>query len=159
VVYRIVSIESLNEDLAALERDVRALVKEGAKPVEGVNGTVRTVEEEVVAAEFIATEETIENVSGLLAALSQIGEIQNEQLRTFFTDHRDTAKALLQVRSPLDVARLGFEHWNRRATHIADGLTRTVEVLSQESRRATGSIAEMWKPFVELVRGDWAVRR
>lgn len=153
------SIESLNEDLAALERDVRALVKETTRSADGMNGRVRKVEEEVVAAEFIATEETIENVSGLLAALSQIGEIHNEQIRSFFTDHRDTLKALLEARSPLDLARLGFEHWNRRATHIADGLTRAVEVISGESRRATGSIAEMWKPFVELVRGDWAVRR
>ncbi|HTK98106.1 MAG TPA: DUF948 domain-containing protein [Pseudomonadales bacterium] len=153
------SIQSLNEDLAALERDVRALVKETNKPADDVNRKVRTVEEEVVAAEFIATEETIENVSGVLAALSQIGEIHNEQIRSFFTDHRDTLKALMEARSPLDLARLGFEHWNRRATHIADGLTRTVQVISSESRRATGSISEMWKPFVELVRGDWAVRR
>ena len=152
------SIESLNEDLAALERDVRALVKDAAGPTQGVDDKVRTLEQEAVAAEFIATEETIENVSGLLAALSKIGEIQNEQLRTFLADHRDTLKALLQVRSPIDFARLGFEHWNRRATHIADGLSRTVEVISQESSQATRSAAEMWKPFIELVRGDWARR-
>ncbi len=148
------SIESLNEDLAALERDVRALVKDAAKPA----GAARTIQEEAVAAEFIATEETIENVSGFLATLSKIGEIQNEQIRTLFADHRDTLKALLQVRSPFDLARLSFEHWNRRATHIADGLTRTVDVISQESGHATRSMAEMWKPFVELVRGDWARR-
>ena len=152
-----VSIESLNEDLAALERDVRALVKDAEAP-EGVAAKVRTVEEEVVAAEFIATEGTVENVSGLLAALSEIGAIQNEQFRTFFTDHRATLRALLQARSPIDVARLGFEHWNRRATHIADGLTRTVGVLAQQNRHATTSIVEMWKPFIDLVRGDWARR-
>ena len=153
------SIESLNEDLAALERDVRALVKDAAKPAQdGVNDKMRTVEEEAVAAEFIATEEAIENVSGFLATLSKIGEIQQEQFRTFFADHRDTLKALAQVRSPFGFARLGFEHWNRRATHIADGLTRTVGVISQESGHATRSIAEMWKPFIELVRGDWARR-
>jgi len=153
-----VSIESLNEDLAALERDVRALVKDAGTTPDGIAAKVRTVEEEVVAAEFIATEEAVENVSGLLAALSEIGAIQNEQFRTFFTDHRATLKALLQARSPIDVARLGFEHWNRRATHIADGLTRTAGVLAQESRHARTSIVEMWKPFIELVRGDWARR-
>jgi hypothetical protein len=154
-----VSIESLNEDLAALERDVRALVQDAAKPADGgIDDTVRKVEEEAVAAEFIATEEAIENVSGFLATLSKIGEIQNEQFRTFFADQRDTLKALVQVRSPFDFARLGFDHWNRRATHIADGLTRTIGVISQETGHATRSIAEMWKPFIELVRGDWARR-
>ncbi len=152
------SIESLNADLAALERDVRALAKDTTSPPDGIAATARTVEEEIVAAEFIAAEETIENVSGLLAALSEIGAIQSEQIRIFFTDHRDTLKALAQSRSPIDVARLGFEHWNRRATHIADGLTRTVGVLAKEGRHATTSVAEMWKPFIELVRGDWARR-
>ncbi len=151
------SIESLNADLAALERDVRALAKDTTS-ADGVAATARKVEEEIVAAEFIAAEETIENVSGLLAALSEIGAIQSEQFRIFLTDHRETLKALAQSRAPVDLARLGFEHWNRRATHIADGLTRTVDVLAKEGRHATTSVVEMWKPFVELVRGDWARR-
>jgi hypothetical protein len=154
---RNVSIESVNEELAALERDVRALVEDAGAP-ERIADRARTVREEVVAAEFIAAEETLENVSGLMAALSEIGAIQNEQLRTFLRDHGATLQALVCARSPSDLARLGFEHWNRRTTHIADGLTRTVGVVAQESRHATTSIAEMWKPFIELVRGDWARR-
>ena len=156
------SIESLNADLAALERDVRALVKDAGTAQtaaeQAVSEKVKTVADEVVAAEFIATEEAIENVSGMLAALSKIGEIQAEQLRMLLADHRATFEGLMQIKSPLDFARLGFDHWNRRATHIADGLTRTVHVVSSESRHATHSVAEMWKPFVDLVRGDWLRR-
>jgi hypothetical protein len=152
-----VSIESLNADLAELERDVRALVKD-AGATQTVAEKVKTVADEAVAAEFIATEEAIENVSGILATVSEIGEIQTEQLRTLLADHRATYDALLQIKSPFDFARLGFDHWNRRATHIADGLTRTVEVVFRESRHATHSVAEMWKPFVDLVRGDWRRR-
>lgn len=156
------SIESLNADLAALERDVRALVKDaGASQTvatQTVAERVKTVADEAVAAEFIATEEAIENVSGILATLSRIGEIQTEQLRTLLADHRATFQALLQIKSPFDLARLGFDHWNRRATHIADGLTRTVEAVSRETSHATHSVAEMWKPFVDLVRGDWLRR-
>ena len=152
------SIESLNEDLAQLERDVRALSKDTGRIVEDVAERARTVEEEIVAAEFIATEETIENVSGWLAALSEIGAIQNEQVKIFFADHRDTLKALARSRSPVDLMRLGYDHWSRRATHVADGLTKTVGVLAKEGRHVTASAAEMWKPLVQLVRGDWARR-
>lgn len=156
------TIESLNEDLARLERDVRALSNDSARRIddgaENVAETARVIREEVVAAEFVATESAIENVSGLLAALSEIGAIQSEQLKIFFADHRDTLKALLQSRSPIDLMRLGYEHWNRRASHVAEGFTKTVEVLAKESRHATASAGEMWKPLVQLVRGDWSHR-
>ena len=99
--------------------------------------TQSSAEEEAVAAEFIATEETIENVSGFLAALSKIGEIQNEQFRTFFADHRDTLKALPQVTIAVRSSRDSASSTGiGRATHIADGLTRTVGVISQESGHA-----------------------
>jgi len=153
-----VSIESLNDDLAQLERDVRALSQDTGRLVSNVTDRARTVEEEIVAAEFIATEETIENVSGWLAALSDIGTIQSEQLKIFFADHRQTLQALAQSRSPIDLLRLGYEHWSRRATHVAEGLGKTVGVLTKESRHMTRSAAEMWKPLIELVRGDWARR-
>ena len=156
------SIESLNEDLAQLERDVRALSKDSMHTIddaaEEVADKARVIREEVVAAEFVATESAIENVSGLLAALSEIGAIQNEQLKMFFTDHRDTLKALVQTRSPMDAMRIGFEHWNRRATHVAEGLSKTVGVLARETRHATSSAGEMWKPVIQLVRGDWSRR-
>lgn len=97
------SIESLNADLAALERDVRALVKDAGATqtvaTQTVAEKVKTVADEAVAAEFIATEEAIENVSGLLATLSKIGEIQTEQLRTLLADHRATFEALLKIKS------------------------------------------------------------
>ena len=154
------SIESLNEDLAQLERDVRALSKDSMHTIDDaaqeVAGKARAIQEEVVAAEFVANESAIENVNGLLAALSDIGAIQSEQLKMFFTDHRDTLKALVQTRSPMDAMRIGFEHWNRRATHVAEGLTKTVGVLARETRHATSSAGEMWKPVIQLVRGDWS---
>jgi hypothetical protein len=157
-----VSIESLNEDLAQRERDVRALSEDSAQlvddSVENAANAARVIQEDVVAAEFVATESAIENVNGLLSALTEIGSIQNAQLKAFFADHRDTFTALLKSRSPGDLLQLGFEHWNRRATHIAEGLTQTIGVLASETRHMATSAGEMWKPVVELVRGDWTRR-
>lgn len=152
------SMQSLNEDLAKLERDVQAVFKDTDRLVGDVKERARTVEEELVAAEFIATEETIEGISGILETLSEIGAIQNEQVKIFFADHRDTLKALTQLRSPADVLRLGFEHWNRRATHVTEGFTKTVDVIAREGNVLSTSMKEMWKPFVDMIRGDWARR-
>ena len=152
------SMQSLNEDLAKLERDVQAVFKDTDRLVGDVKERARTVEEELVAAEFIATEETIEGISGILETLSEIGAIQNEQVKIFFADYRDTLKAITQLRSPADVLRLGFEHWNRRATHVTEGFTKTVDVIAKEGNVLSTSMKEMWKPFVEMIRGDWARR-
>jgi hypothetical protein len=151
-------MQSLNEDLAKLERDVQAVFKDTDRLVGDVKERARTVEEELVAAEFIATEETIEGISGILETLSEIRAIQNEQVKIFFADHRDTLKALTQLRSPADVLRLGFEHWNRRATHVTEGFTKTVDVIAREGNVLSTSMKEMWKPFVDMIRGDWARR-
>ena len=111
------SIESMNEDLARLKRDVRALSQGAGRVLNDVVEQSRTVREEAAAAEFIAAEETMENVGSVLGALSALGDIQREQVRIFLADQRETLGAFPQVRSPVDLARLGFEHRSRRATH------------------------------------------
>jgi hypothetical protein len=59
------------------------------------------------------------------------------------------------VRSPADFARVGFEHWNRRATHVADGIKATIGVLANESRSLTNTVVGVWTPFLQLIRRDW----
>lgn len=149
------SIESINEDLAKLKRDVRALSQDAGRVLNDVADQSRTVREEAAAAEFIAAEETMENVGSVLDALSSLRDIQREQLRMFFADHRETLGALGRVRSPIDLARLGFEHWSRRATHVGDGLNQTVGVFVNESRALTDTLVSGWTPFLQLLRRDW----
>ena len=66
-----------------------------------------------------------------------------------------TAQALAQLRTPVDLLRIGFEHWGRRATHAAEGLGQTVNVLADEARSMTRAFVEVWNPFIELLRRDW----
>jgi uncharacterized protein YegL len=150
-----VSIDSLREELAQLEHEVQAAFAETGP---GVKERAKTVATEIVAAEYIATKETMSGVGGIMETLSEIQAIQNEQFKNFFTDHRATLKALTQVRSPVDLAQLGFEHWSRRAGHVAEGITRTVDLIAKERKEMSESMAGMWKPFVQLVRGDWTRR-
>jgi len=153
-----VSIESMNEDLARLKRDVRSLSQDAGRILDDVVDQSRTIREETVAAEFIATEETMETVGSVLDALAALRDIQREQMRVFFADQRETFNAFAQVRSPADLARVGFEHWSRRATHVAEGLHQTVDVLANESRSLTNTLVEVWTPFLQLMRRDWARR-
>lgn len=149
------SIESVNEDLSRIRRDVHALSQDAGRLFGDVADQTRTIREEAAAAEFIATEEAIENVGSVLDALVQLSEIQREQMRVFFADQRETFSAFVQVRSPADLARVGFEHWSRRATHLTEGLRQTVDVLANESRSLTNTLVEIWTPFLDLLRRDW----
>ncbi len=149
------SIESMNADLVRLERDMRELSKDADRLLGDVAGQGRTLKEEALAAEFLATEETIENVGSVLDALAKLGDIQRQQLRKLFADHRTTIEALTQVRTPLDLLNIGFEHWGRRATHAAEGIGQTIDVLANEARALANTLVEVWEPFIELLRRDW----
>jgi hypothetical protein len=154
-----VSIESVNDDLARLERDVRNLSRDAGRLFDDVAGQSNTLREEAVAAEFIATEETIENVGSILSTLSDLHDIQRRQVRMFLDDQRTSLRALTQVRSPADLARVSLEHWARRVSHVGEGIGAAVGVLANENRTLTNTLVEMWSPFVALLRRDWADRQ
>jgi phasin protein len=155
-----VSIDSLNQDLARLEEDVRKLARDSQRiTVDIGQQAAQTAREEIVAAEFIATEETLENTGNVLETLATLRDIQQESLRTLIDDHRQSWQALADVRSPLDLVQLGFEHWRRRSSHIALELNQVVDLIATSSRQMTASMFQVWRPFVDLVRRDWQGQR
>jgi hypothetical protein len=168
-----VSIEALNAALADLEREVRALSKAQeptaqdapkpsdampstptGQPESGVAHVARTVAEDTVAASFVATESTIDRAAGWFVTLAELGAIHNDQAKALLKDSLDTLRALRNAHSPNDVLRATFDHWQRRAAHITDGLNRATDVITRETRRASASIGEMWRPVIDLVRAD-----
>jgi len=157
------TIESLNADLAELEREVKALSMTQQPPAaapaadgkpQAISSAARVAVEDTVAASFVATEEMIDSAGGWFVTLSELGAIHNDQAKALLKDTLDTVRALRNAHSPADVLRTAFDHWNRRAAHVAEGMTRTLEVLARESRHATASVGEMWRPVVDLVRAD-----
>lgn len=149
------SIESVNKDLAKLEEDVKRLSADSEHLIDDVADQARLLRDEALAAEFIATEETVENVGSLLEMFSVLGDIQRDQVRQFFEDGRTTLTGLSEIRGPGDLISLTLDHWKRRSEHISDGLTKVVEVLADENRFLGNTMSEMWKPFGQMVRGDW----
>ena len=153
------SIDSLNQDLAQLEEDVRKLARDSQRITVDIGKRAKAAREDVVAAEFIATEEALENTGSMLETLAALRDIQQESLRMLIDDHRQSWQALADVRSPLDLVQLGFEHWRRRSSHIALELNQVVDLIATSSRQMTASMVQVWKPFVDLVRRDWQGER
>ena len=149
------SIDSLNQDLARLEEDVRKLARDSQRITVDLGQQAKTAREEVVAAEFIATEGAIENTGNVLETLAALRDLQQESLRVLIDDHRQSWQALADVRSPLDLVQVGFEHWKRRASHVALELNQVVDLIASSGRQMAASMVQVWKPFVGLLRRDW----
>jgi polyhydroxyalkanoate synthesis regulator phasin len=176
-----VTIESLNAELADLEREVRALSNaqpqstaapppqassprqsaSGERPSANTEDPASRVEhaaqiaaEDTAAASFVATQATIDRTGGWFVTLSELGGIHNDQTKAFLKDAFDTLKALRNAHSAADVLQVTFDHLQRRAAHIADGLNRATDVIVRESRHASESVGELWRPVIDLVRTD-----
>ncbi len=152
------SMHSVNEDVARPDRDVQSQARDASRPLDDAAAQGKMLRQEAVAAEFIATEEAMENVGSVLSALSDLHDIQRSQMRLFLHDVRTSSSAVTQARSPTDLLRIGLDHAARRAGHISEGVGQTVSVIANESRTLANTLVDMWTPFVELLRRDWGQR-
>ena len=152
------TIDSVSEDLKQLEDDVRRLSDHGKDLVRDVDSTADIAQQELVAAEFIAAEETIENIGSLLGMVSELNGIHVRQWQHLADDHLETLKRLGEARSATAFIETGLDHARRRSGHLADGINQTIETITAEGRFLSTTVVEMWQPFFEMVRRDWAPR-
>jgi len=132
-----VSIDAVDHELSRLEAEVARL------------------RERVLAAEYIATEETIENMGSLLETLARLQDIQREQWRFLVSDGAETLGALRRVRSVFDVPGVALGHCQRRARHVVGGMNRAMVVCTGGAQSLTRTFVEMWRPFLAMVGQDW----
>lgn len=152
------SIDSVSEDLKQLEEDVRRLSGDGQRLVRDVDSTAEVVGQELAAAEFIAAEETVENIGSLLGMVSELNGIHVRQWQQLADDHLQTLRRLSEARSPIEFIETGLDHARRRSEHLADGVNQAIETITAEGRFLSSTVVEMWQPFLEMVRRDWASR-
>ncbi len=150
------SIQNLEAGLSKLEGDAKKLQHDSASMVEDLGRQARVVEEDVIAAEFIATEETLEGFGSLLDSLQRLSDIQKQQFGLFVDDGRETLSGIRDAESATDYIHLGFEHILRRGEHIGDGIKDCVDVVSGEANNLTDSLFSLWKPFFRFLRRDWS---
>jgi hypothetical protein len=151
-----VTTDSVSSDLRQLEDDVRRLSAGEAPAHATMADRAKLVEQEVVVGEYLAAEEAMENLGSLFGMVSELNSIQIRQLKQLAGDHRETLKRMTEARSPGELAELGFDHYRRLSEHLIEGFNESVEVITTEGRFLNNTLVEMWKPFFELVRRDWA---
>lgn len=151
--------DSLTSDLKQLEDDVRRLSAGNTPAPRSMVERAKLVEQEVVVGEYIAAEEAMENIGSLFGMVSELNRLQLRQLKQLAGDHRETLKRLTEARSPSELAELGLDHYRRRSQHLMEGLNEAIDVITSEGQFLSNTLVEMWQPFFELVRRDWASSR
>lgn len=152
------TIDSVTQDLQRLEEDVRRLTNDGRRLAQDVEAQADVVEQEIVAAEFIAAEESIENLGSFLGMLSELNDVHTRQWQKLADDYLATLRQLGEARSAAALIQANFDHYRRRSEHITEGLGEAFDVLTSEGRFLTETVVEMWRPFFTMLRRDWAAR-
>ena len=150
--------DSVSSDLKQLEDDVRRLSAADGPAHRTAAERAKLVEEEIVAGEYIAAEEAMENIGSLFGMFSELHDIQLRQFKQLAGDHRETLKRLVRARSPGELADLGLDHYRRRSEHLVEGFNEALDTIAGEGKFLGNTLVEMWQPFFELIRRDWAPR-
>jgi hypothetical protein len=145
--------------LSAFRKDIDRLARE----VEALSGSfdaeARLAGEEVVGAELLATRDLVAHLSILWETAEQMGDLYARQFRYWVDDNAETLSALVSGAVLRDGGTVLGNHLERRITHLGEGMTQSAELLISQSAKASETLFTLWKPFLAVLRADWAGRR
>jgi len=112
------------------------------------------VGDEMLTAEFLATEGLLEWLGGMVEDGRELSVIGVRQLRYLLEDGFSSVEAVIQARSLEDVASVPEQHVRRRLEHLGEGLGATGSLVRRSTLRAVEPLRNVWLPFLEMVRRD-----
>ncbi|MCC5885296.1 MAG: hypothetical protein JJT88_02560 [Gammaproteobacteria bacterium] len=125
------------------------------------NGTLHEIRQqvtlasdEVVTAEFLATEGVLEWVGGVLEDSQDWAALSVRQWRYLLEDNLQTLEDSFRARSLEDIADLPRVHLQRRMTHLGEGLSASRDLAERSFQRSLEPLRNVWAPFLELIRRD-----
>lgn len=125
------------------------------------NGTLHDIREQVelagdemMTAEFLATEGALEWVSAVLEDSQAWAALGVRQWRYLLEDNLHTLEEGVRVRSIEDLADLPRTHLQRRMTHLGEGLTASRDLARRSFQRSLEPLRSVWAPFLEMVGRD-----
>lgn len=110
--------------------------------------------DEVMTAEFLATEGALEWLGAVLEDSQSWAALGLQQWRYLLEDNLHTLEAGVRVRSLDDLTDLPRTHLERRLTHVGEGLTASRELAARSFKRSLEPLRNVCSPFLELLRRD-----
>jgi len=151
-----VTIEELKGDLNRLQDDAVQVARDSQSLMRNFGKQRETVEDEFVAAELLATNNTIEGVGLLFDSAIRLGEIGRQQFKYCIDDGRKTFKNLRSANTGDEYVDALSLHMGRRVDHLAMGLESTWRMVGDEWNEISSSVDTSWKMFSRMVNTDWS---
>ncbi|MFU8816651.1 MAG: hypothetical protein ACNA7W_14980 [Pseudomonadales bacterium] len=145
--------------LSAFKKDLDRLAREVDELSGSMQAETRLAGEEAMGAELLASRELVAQLGILWDTAERFGDLYARQLRYCVADHASTWSALLGGAARGDAPAIIGEHVERRVIHLAEGVQQSAQLLSGQSAKASQTLYNLWKPFLAVLRQDWAGRR
>lgn len=110
--------------------------------------------DEVMTAEFLATEGALEWLAAMLEDSQSWAALNVRQWRYLLEDNLSTLEEGVRVRSFEQLADLPRTHLQRRMTHVGEGLSASRDLATRSFQRSLEPWRNVWSPFIELLRRD-----
>jgi hypothetical protein len=145
---------AFRKDLERLAQEAEA--REDCQAEPGRAG--RLAGEEVVGAELLASRHLVAQLGLLWETTEQLGDLYARQIRYWVDDHTVTWTELIAAPSSdsKDGSGVVGRHLERRIAHLGEGLTESAHLLARQSAQASRSLFDLWRPFMSVLRADWA---
>jgi hypothetical protein len=150
--------QDVEQDAARLGEDARRMIDDAVRVGEDLERQVTLAGQEVVTAEYLATENLLEWVSGWAEDGASLLALNVRQWRYLMEDGLSTLEAAAAARSARELAEVPGSHLRRRAGHLREGFDDARALATRGLRRSTEPLGSLWRPFLAMLRNDWGGR-
>lgn len=149
--------------LSAFSKDIQRIAEDVENLADDLGHDSRTLRDEVVGAEILATKEITETIGILWEVAERLNAIRAEQARLLFDDYAATFDEFTNAFTDApsnppglrSYSNMAANHWQRRVEHMADGARSVANLVTKETNLLEDVIFGMWKPFFAVVHRDW----
>ena len=150
------TIQELKGDLNRLQDDAVRVARDSQSLIKDFGEQIEIVEDEFVAAEFLATNSTFEGFGALYDSAIRLRKIGRKQIKYCIDDGRLTIKGMRAADTSEEYIDTFLSHVGRRVDHIAFGIESIGRLVGKELDEFSGSVDTSWNLFSRLVNADWS---
>lgn len=149
------SWDEVENDLSRLRADARGTLRDVRELGADLGRQAAVAGDDVVTAEYLATSNALEWMSGWVEDGLESFAIVADQWRLLVEDGFETAVAITRAESIDDFTAIPGDHARRRLQHVREGVDRSFTLAERGWQRSLDPLRTVWRPFLKMVRDDF----
>ncbi len=150
------TIEDLKGDLTRLQDDAARVASDSQNLIKDFGKQMETVEDEIVAAEILATNNTVEGIGIVFESVILLRDVGTQQIMFLIDDGRETLEKLQTAETSEERIVTLFNHLGRCVNHVSSGFESVCRMVGNELDEISGTVDNSWSFFSRLLSADWS---